>query len=83
MAAEDADFEIESLSGSVRLTFDREVSGEFDLRSFTGGIDCDFGPAAKSTGRFVRNKRLEFTHGDGDAKIAIETFSGSIKIGVR
>lgn len=83
MAGDDADFEISSFSGSVRLTFDQEVSGEFDLRSFSGGINCDFGPAPKRSGRFGPAKKLQFTHGDGDADIAVETFSGSISIRVR
>ncbi|MCH8204088.1 MAG: DUF4097 family beta strand repeat protein [Candidatus Hydrogenedentes bacterium] len=83
MPAEDADFKIETLSGSVRLTFDAEVSGEFDLRTFSGGINTDFGPSPSSRGRSGRGKTLRFTHGDGDATIEVETFSGSITLRIR
>lgn len=80
MAAEDAEFEINTLSGSVILEFDKAVAGEYNLQSFSGNIRSDYGGKVESKGKFLSGKELHFTYGDGDANITIETFSGSIAI---
>jgi len=40
------------------------------------------GPAPVRAGRIGLGKRLQFTHGDGDANIVVETFSGSVTLKV-
>ena len=71
----DAEVEASSLSGSVKIELGREVEGRYNLQSRSGTSKIDFGQRTYGPG-----KRLQVMHGEGDADIRIETFSGSIRI---
>lgn len=73
-------FEAEVFSGNVNVHFTHDVFGRYDISTFSGGIECDFGPEVRRTGRFGPGRELRFTHGEGNARVSIETFSGSVTI---
>lgn len=69
-----------SHSGSVKLRLPADTSARFDAESFSGSIDNDFGPDGRQTSKFSPGRRLNFETGDGDARVSVDTFSGSIRI---
>lgn len=75
---EDGEVKVESFSGAVVLVFTNDVFGDYRIETFSGQINNAYGPAPKRTGRFAPGKELNFDHGDGDASVEIESFSGSI-----
>jgi len=78
--SEGARLDAECHSGNVTLKLSGDISARFDLSTFSGRIESDFGPEAKRTSRYAPGKSLQFTLGDGDARVNIESFSGTIRI---
>ena len=74
------DYDFESFNGNITLVVPADVSAAFDAYTFAGGIENDFGFEPRSSERARLGRRLEFEAGDGDADVAIESFSGSIEI---
>lgn len=77
---EDGRLEVECFSGAVVLNFTNDVFGKYTINTFSGSIDCDYCPKPDSVSKFTREKELRFKHGDGNARVSIETFSGSVTI---
>ena len=73
-------FSFDTVSGSVTLTVPGAVSAEFEITTFSGGIDNDFGHKARKTSRYAPGKELEFSVGGGDAEVEINSFSGDVMI---
>jgi DUF4097 and DUF4098 domain-containing protein YvlB len=75
-------YDFESHSGTVRLNIPRGSGATFNVETFSGDISADFPvtvpPRSGSGNR--RNGRMEFTIGDGRARVTAQTFSGSIVI---
>ena len=78
--ASDAEVEIEIHSGEVTFTVPASVSADWRIDTFSGAIDNAFGQKARKTSQYTPGKELEFTTGDGDARVRINTFSGSVVI---
>lgn len=78
--AEQADLEIESVSGTVALSLPQDLAATFSISSFSGSIRNDFGPQAQRVDKYGPGSELEFTLGDGTAQVDVETHSGSIRI---
>jgi hypothetical protein len=74
-------YSFDSHSGTVRLNIPRGAGAQFTVETFSGDVTTDFpvtvGPNA-TRGR--RDGRMEFTIGDGRAKVNAQTFSGRIVI---
>ena len=70
----------ESVNGSVDIEIANALDAEYDLESFNGGIRNCFDKVAERTSRYAPGKRLNFTVGDGGAKISVETLNGSISV---
>ncbi len=70
--------DIETVSGKVTLTLAGERDGEYELSSFSGRIKSCFGPDPVRTSRYAPGTELNFSEGSSDARIRIETLSGSI-----
>jgi DUF4097 and DUF4098 domain-containing protein YvlB len=68
------------VSGSVTLVVPGNVSANFEASTFSGNIDNDFGQKASRTSKYSPGKELEFTTGDGDADVELNSFSGDIRI---
>jgi DUF4097 and DUF4098 domain-containing protein YvlB len=75
-------YAFESHSGTVRLNIPRGAGATFSVETFSGDISADFPvtvpPSSGRRGR--RDGRMEFTIGDGRARVTAQTFSGSIVI---
>ena len=73
-------FSLDVHSGDVTLTVPANVSAEFETSSFSGDIKTDFGYEGHRTSKYAPGQELEFSVGDGDADVEINTFSGTIEI---
>jgi len=71
---------LNSQSGDLELIFPGGADAEFEISTFSGDIECSFGPKPKKSNRFNISKSLEFTAGGGKASIDIESFSGDITL---
>lgn len=87
--ARDGRYEFNSHSGEIRLALPADVGASLALRTFSGSIDSAFPltlqPAGEGNARsFVGgrggNRSMEFTLGQGGARITAETFSGTITL---
>jgi DUF4097 and DUF4098 domain-containing protein YvlB len=67
-------------SGSVVLVFPGDLSAEIEVSSFSGDIDNQFGPRPRKTNDYAPGKELNFTVGDGDARISVNSFSGRVRM---
>jgi DUF4097 and DUF4098 domain-containing protein YvlB len=75
-------YEFNTHSGEVRLRLPANVGAQLSVSTFSGGIESDF-PITLKTGEpggSMRSKRLDFTLGQGSARIIAETFSGDITL---
>ncbi|MEJ2084607.1 MAG: DUF4097 family beta strand repeat-containing protein [Acidobacteriota bacterium] len=67
-------------SGGVVLDLPADISARFEIETFSGSIDNEFGPPAERSDRYSPGKWLKFTTGDGDAEINVESISGTIHL---
>ncbi|MFZ2508659.1 MAG: DUF4097 family beta strand repeat-containing protein [Steroidobacteraceae bacterium] len=72
--------EMETVSGTIKLTTKPPVNAEFELESFSGDIGVCFGPQARDKNRYGPGSELNFSHGSGGARVSIESLSGDIRI---
>lgn len=70
------DLNLDTHSGTVKLSFDEEPSAEIQMESFNGSLKASFPDAGNFSGR----KHLRFKVGSGDGEIKVHTFSGSVDI---
>ena len=69
-----------TISGDVELELPTDTSAVFEIQSFSGRVQNEFGALNLSSSRAGAGQRLEFEAGDGDGRVGIETFSGSVLI---
>jgi len=75
-----ANWQIDCHSGDVVLNMPADISAEFDIQSFSGDIENEFGPKARRTSKYAPGRELQFTAGDGDADVDIDMFSGDLEL---
>jgi DUF4097 and DUF4098 domain-containing protein YvlB len=73
-------YDFESHSGGIRLTVPSSTAAQFRLDAFKGTVQSDFGADVAPTARSPRGGRVEFTTGDGRARVMARTFSGRIVV---
>ena len=76
----DGSYRFESHSGDITLYLSGKVDADFDVSTFSGEIDNDFGKRAERTSKYTPGKELRFSTGSGDARVRVETFSGDIEL---
>lgn len=69
----------ESHSGTLRLNIPRGAGAQFSVETFSGDVSTDFPVTTRGSSR-GREGRMEFTTGDGRARVTANTFSGRIVI---
>lgn len=69
---------IDSMSGDVQLMLSGEVSSSIHASSFSGDLRSDFGKAERN--EHGPGSELNVQQGGGSARIAIESFSGDVRI---
>jgi hypothetical protein len=72
--------EMGSVSGTVTLRIKPPVNADFDIESFSGDIENCFGQKARDTSKYTPGSELNFTLGNGGARVEIETLSGEISL---
>lgn len=72
-------YSFESHSGEVRLNIPKGAGAQFSVETFSGDLSTDF-PVTVMPGRRRGEDRVEFTIGDGRAKVTAQTFSGRVII---
>jgi DUF4097 and DUF4098 domain-containing protein YvlB len=78
--ASDGDYEFHSVSGNVVLSLPQVPAARFDVSSFSGDIDANFGPKPQRTSEFGPGKEWHYQSGSGKADLRIRTLSGDIQI---
>jgi DUF4097 and DUF4098 domain-containing protein YvlB len=72
-------YSYESHSGTVRLNIPKGTGAQFSVETFSGDLSTDFPVTIPpNQNRRRREGHMDFTIGDGRAKITAQTFSGSI-----
>lgn len=72
---------VESVSGPVDLLLPAAIGAAFSLSTFSGDITNELSPATPTkTSRWTPEKELSFTTGSGNARVSVETLSGTIRI---
>lgn len=71
---------MESVSGTLTLKIKPPVNAEFDVESFSGDIDNCLGSKARSTSKYTPGSELNYTQGNGGARVEMQTLSGEISI---
>jgi hypothetical protein len=74
------EIDMETVSGSLTLNLKPPVNADFDLESFSGDIEVCFGPKSRSASKYTPGSELVFTHGEGGARVALESLSGEIRV---
>ena len=73
-------YSFDSHSGTVRLNIPRGAGAQFSVETFSGDVSTDFTVTIPPGSGRRREGRMEFTIGDGRAKVNAQTFSGRIVI---
>jgi DUF4097 and DUF4098 domain-containing protein YvlB len=76
-------YRFESHSGSIELWLPQTVSADFEVSTYSGEIDSDFGGHPRRTGKYTPGEELDLTTGDGGASVRIDTFSGDVELRTR
>jgi DUF4097 and DUF4098 domain-containing protein YvlB len=71
-------YEFESHSGTIRLTIPPSPGAHFRLETVSGVVQTDFPVDTVPAAGGRKSGRVEFTIGDGRAKVTARTFSGRI-----
>lgn len=72
-------YNFEAHSGTIRLNIPRGSGAQFSVETFSGDVSADV-PITIPPGRGRKEGRMEFTIGDGRARVTANTFSGEIVI---
>ena len=73
-------YSFESHSGTIRLNIPKGSGAQFSVETFSGDVSADVPVTVPGGSRRGREGRMEFTIGDGRARVTANTFSGSIVI---
>ena len=78
--ASQARVDIETVSGAVELFVSADITGDFAISSFSGGIENGLGIGTIEQESFLPAKELNFSTGSGGVRVSVETLSGSVHI---
>lgn len=73
-------YSYESHSGTINLNIPRNAGAQFSVETFSGGVSADFPITIPPGTKRGREGHMEFTIGDGRARVTAQTFSGEIVI---
>lgn len=72
--------EAQTVSGDVELRLPAAVGADFEVHSFSGDIRNDYGQEARRTSEHGPGRELEFSNGDGSARVFVKTLSGEVRL---
>lgn len=73
-------FDFQTVSGDIVLLVPSGINARFDIETFSGDIENELGPEPVKKDSILPSKELSFSTGSGGARIALQSFSGSIHI---
>jgi DUF4097 and DUF4098 domain-containing protein YvlB len=73
-------YSFESHSGTIRLNIPKNAGAQVSFETFSGDISTPFPMVVRPSPARRREGHMEFTIGDGRARITAQTFSGRIVI---
>lgn len=76
----DGSFEFDTHNGDVVLELPGDISAEFEVSTFSGDIDNDFGPDGRRSRKYGPGREVYFSVGSGDARVSINTFNGDVRL---
>ena len=76
---DDGRYQFSTHSGDVRLALPADVSADVSVRTFSGEMDSAF-PITLGGRNRASARSMEFTLGNGGARITAETFSGDVTL---
>lgn len=76
-------FDMENMSGTIKLVVSSAVSADFEISTFSGNISNAFGQEPTRASKYAPGKELSFTTGGGGPRVSISSFSGSVKLETR
>jgi DUF4097 and DUF4098 domain-containing protein YvlB len=76
-------FDMENMSGTIKLVVSSAVSADFEISTFSGNISNAFGQEPTRTSKYAPGTELSFTTGSGGPRVSISSFSGSVKLVTR
>lgn len=74
------DLSFENFNGDIDLLIPSDSSAVFDITSYSGPIETEFGFEARQLEAYSPEQQAEFTLGSGAAAVDIETFAGSVSV---
>jgi hypothetical protein len=72
--------EAQTVSGDVELRLSATVSADFEVHTFSGDIRNEFGREAHRTSEYGPGRELQFSNGDGSARVYVKTLSGGVRL---
>ncbi len=75
-----AKVDVETVNGDVELDLPGDLEAQFDLESFNGSISSIDGNRAKRQSKYGPGRYLDYTRGDGNARVRVNTLNGDIDI---
>ncbi len=72
--------EFDNVSGSIRVELGGEIDARFDLESGSGSIRNRLTDDKPESSKYIRDKTLRFSVGDGSGVVILNTRSGDISI---
>ena len=78
--AGDGELSASGYSSDIVLFLSAAISATFEVETQSGDIENAFGPQPQDVEGFMHGKILEFSLGDGEADVSVESFSGNVSI---
>ncbi len=77
-----AELDFENFNGSIELLIPGDTAASFDITTYSGSIETEFGFEGRSVEAYSPEQEAEFTLGDGgdNAAVSVETFAGTVRI---
>lgn len=73
-------YDFHNVSGDIKITLSGNPSARYDVSTFSGDIDNNFGPKPVRVSKYSPGMELRFTNGSGDADVSIKTLSGDVTL---
>lgn len=70
----------ENFNGDIELLVPEDSSAAFDITTYSGSIETEFGYEGRSVDAYTPEQQAEFTLGGGGASVDIETFAGAVSV---
>jgi DUF4097 and DUF4098 domain-containing protein YvlB len=76
----DGAFNIQSHSGDVVLVLPADVGADFQVSTFSGDIESEFGGEARRVNQYGPGREFRFRAGAGGPLVSVKTFSGTVRL---